>query len=425
MGRFLFVVPPLRGHINPTIAVGRALERRGHACGWLADDVLIGPMLPADVHRVNAGATTRTEWTTEVRNARLGLRGPAALQFLWERMLVPLAVGMAPGVEGAVERWRPDVLVVDQQALAGAVVAEGRGLRWATSATTSAELVDPFALLPKVGDWVRAQVDEIRHRLGFDIATGPRHDLRFSPHLVIAFTTEALAGPLSRVAAVAGLPAERIALVGPALDHDAAPSGGTDAAPSGGTDAAAWVRAQREEVGTAVLVSLGTLSAHEGGRFFASVLEAIRPMDVAAVVVADPAAIGELDAPLRARVLVHADVPQLRVLEHVDAVVCHGGHNTTCEALALGLPLVLAPIRDDQPVVAQQVVDAGAGIRVRFGRAGAGELRRALEAVLDDPSYRAGAARIRASFERAGGAEEAARRLEGLLASPHPGSPGA
>ena len=54
-------------------------------------------------------------------------------------------------------------------------------------------------------------------------------------------------------------------------------------------------------------------------------------------------------------------MPQLALLRHVDAVVCHGGHNTLCEALALGLQLVLAPVRDDHPLVADQVVAAGAG----------------------------------------------------------------
>jgi UDP:flavonoid glycosyltransferase YjiC (YdhE family) len=42
-------------------------------------------------------------------------------------------------------------------------------------------------------------------------------------------------------------------------------------------------------------------------------------------------------------------------------------------------------------------------------------LRADLCAVLDDPSYRAAAARVRDSFAAAGGAEAAARHLEGLL----------
>ncbi|HEX8935250.1 MAG TPA: nucleotide disphospho-sugar-binding domain-containing protein, partial [Pseudonocardiaceae bacterium] len=100
---------------------------------------------------------------------------------------------------------------------------------------------------------------------------------------------------------------------------------------------------------------------------------------------------------------------------HLDAVVSHAGHNTVCEALAYGVPLVLAPIRDDQPVIARQVTDAGAGVRVRFGRVGTTELQEAITTVLDDPSYRGAARRVQASFAAAGGAATAADHLEKLL----------
>jgi UDP:flavonoid glycosyltransferase YjiC (YdhE family) len=96
----------------------------------------------------------------------------------------------------------------------------------------------------------------------------------------------------------------------------------------------------------------------------------------------------------------------------MSAVVCHGDHATVCEALAHDLPLVLAPVRADQPVVARQVEDAGAGVTVRYGRVRADELRSALSAVLGDPAHREAAARVNASFAAAGGVTEAADRLE-------------
>jgi UDP:flavonoid glycosyltransferase YjiC (YdhE family) len=96
------------------------------------------------------------------------------------------------------------------------------------------------------------------------------------------------------------------------------------------------------------------------------------------------------------------------------AVVSHGGHNTVCESLAHGLPLVVTPIRDDQPIIAQQVVEAGAGVRLRFARLTAAQLRAGVRAVLDDPAYRQGAGRIRDSFAAAGGACAAADHLERL-----------
>ncbi|MEV6184251.1 nucleotide disphospho-sugar-binding domain-containing protein, partial [Streptomyces sp. NPDC052015] len=101
----------------------------------------------------------------------------------------------------------------------------------------------------------------------------------------------------------------------------------------------------------------------------------------------------------------------------LDAVVCHAGHNTVCEALWHGVPLVVAPIRDDQPIVAAQVVDAGAGVRLRFGRADAARIGAAVEAVLDPAQgHRKAAEAVGESFRAAGGSESAADRLETLTA---------
>jgi UDP:flavonoid glycosyltransferase YjiC (YdhE family) len=119
-------------------------------------------------------------------------------------------------------------------------------------------------------------------------------------------------------------------------------------------------------------------------------------------------------APAAPHVLLAEHVPQLALLPHMSAVVSHGGHNTVCETLAHGLPLVVAPIRDDQPIIADQVTGAGAAVRVRFGRVRTEELSGAIRAVLDDPRYAAAARRVRDSFAAAGGAVAAADRLEKL-----------
>jgi UDP:flavonoid glycosyltransferase YjiC (YdhE family) len=131
---------------------------------------------------------------------------------------------------------------------------------------------------------------------------------------------------------------------------------------------------------------------------------------------------------LPGNVIVLSYAPFLELLQRraLDTVVCHGGMNTVCETLAHRVPVVAAPIRHDQPVIANQLAATGAGLRVPFGRADAATLRRAIETVLGDPSYRAAAARISERFAADGGARAAADRLEALLvpsATPlHPGS---
>lgn len=385
MSRFLFVVPPLTGHTLPTVAVARELVRRGHEVAWAGHADIVAGLLPEGARIYDVGGA---ESVLAMRERSHGLRGAAAFRFLWEEFLVPLATAMVPPVEAAVEAFQPDVMVVDQQALAGALVARARGLRWATSATTSAELTDPFVLMPKLGDWARGCLRDLQDRFGVPDTGG---DLRFSDHLVLAFTTAALIGPTEGFG-------DHYAFVGPSLGERAARA----------DFPWEWIDPARR----LVLASLGTVSRDAGDRFFTAVLAALEPLaaEVQAVLVAPPDRFPDVPD----NVLVREFVPQVELLAHCSAVISHGGHNTVCEALAHGLPLVVAPIRDDQPVIAQQVVDAGAGVRVRYGRVGPSELREALHAVLHDRVYRVGARRIGASFDAAGGAVAAADRLEKL-----------
>jgi MGT family glycosyltransferase len=161
------------------------------------------------------------------------------------------------------------------------------------------------------------------------------------------------------------------------------------------------------------LVTLGTVNTERGAPFFQTVLEALGNQSLQVVLVAPPEALG----PVPDNVLVRARIPQLALLREVQAVVCHGGHNTVCESLANGVPLIVAPIKDDQTVIARQVVDAGAGIRLKFAKVRAAELRQAVELVLRNPAFREAAGRIRTSFASAGGAVRAAQLLEAMASA--------
>jgi MGT family glycosyltransferase len=378
--RYLFVVPPLTGHVNPTIAVAEELLRRGHRVAWAGPEVQVRRRLPgwAEVFATDDAPAGADRWLTA--------RGAAGLKYLWEDYLVPLARAMVSGVGDAVDAYAPDVLVVDQHAVAGAVVARAAGVRWATSASNTVEFVDPYRTVPKVGAWISRLLADFAAEHG---QTGG--DLRCSEQLVLIFSTPELAGPACGAS-------DRWAFVGPAL-------GGRPAQVDFPWPELAPDRAR-------VLVSVGTLNAGLAAGFYRTVAEAFRSLDdrLQAILIAPPAMLP--DPP--ANVLVRASVPQLALLPHVNAVVCHGGHNTICEALAYGLPVVVAPIRHDGPINADQVVNARAGIRTRFARLTPGELSSAVIRVLDDPDFCAAARRIRDSFRAAGGARAAADRLAEL-----------
>ncbi|HEX3811992.1 MAG TPA: nucleotide disphospho-sugar-binding domain-containing protein [Mycobacteriales bacterium] len=381
MSRFLFVVPPFLGHVNPVLAVADELARHGHEVAWAGDcGVLDRVVLPwTSVYHCETPATSARP---------PALRGFAALKFLWEQSLIPLATAMLPGVLEAVAEFRPDIVVADQQALAGALAAERLRLPWATSATTSAELTDPLGDLPKVREWLTGLLKELSTANHCPSAV----DLRFSPHLVLAFTTTALLGEPAR------LP-DSVCFVGPArVEHDVAPL--------------PWQALDPHR--PLVFVSLGTANADAGERFLVETVEALRRRPDLQAVVVDPTG-AVLGAPKQ--VIVRGRVAQLAVLARANVVVCHAGHNTVCEALGHGVPLVVAPIRDDQPIIADQVTSVGAAVRLRFDHARAEHIGSAIDTVLTEPSYRANAQRVQRSFQMAGGAVSAAWELTRLAKS--------
>ena len=112
-------------------------------------------------------------------------------------------------------------------------------------------------------------------------------------------------------------------------------------------------------------------------------------------------------------------VPLLALMPRLDAVVCHGGLNTVYEALAHGVPLVVAPIRWDQPFNARRVASAGSRDQ---GQLSAGPARtscgRPSRRCSTIRAYRGAAARVRDSFAEAGGRHRAADLLERLALSP-------
>ncbi|MFY1674516.1 glycosyltransferase [Plantactinospora sp. WMMB334] len=402
MSRFLFVMPPLAGHLNPAVPVARVLTGLGHEVAWTGPESHLRP-------RVGEAATVFPTGLRPYRGQRD--RGLRALRSLWQGFVVPYARAILPAVDRAVRSWHPDVLVVDQHTLAGALVAHRHRLPWATLAATLMELTQPYRALPRVDAWIQGHLAGLwRHA---DLPGEPEHDLRFSPYLVVAFTTAALVGP-------APLPGT-VALVGPAFaERPPVPD-------------FPWHRLAPDR--RRVLVTTGTLAADLSRNFYPRVARAFEPLagTVQAVLNTDPATVpgiapdrstdaGPAAAPAdlgRAGPLFAPRVPMLELMPRLDALVCHGGLGTVMEALAHGVPLVVAPIRYDQPVIAQQVVAAGAGIRVPFGRVTARRLGAAVTALLEEPGYRAAAGRIRDSFRRAGGAPAAARHLVALARSPN------
>jgi MGT family glycosyltransferase len=108
-------------------------------------------------------------------------------------------------------------------------------------------------------------------------------------------------------------------------------------------------------------------------------------------------------------------LPQTSVLPHVDAVITHGGNNTTTECMWFGKPMLVLPVFWDQHDNAQRVHETGFGIRLRTYDFVDGELAAAVDRVLVDEQLRARCSAAGERLRARPGTELAADLIEALL----------
>jgi UDP:flavonoid glycosyltransferase YjiC (YdhE family) len=125
----------------------------------------------------------------------------------------------------------------------------------------------------------------------------------------------------------------------------------------------------------------------------------------------DPDAFGDLPPNVRP----FKSVPQVEVLRQADLFICHGGANSLKESLMLGVPLLIFPMRNDQPGNAARVVFHGLGLRGDYRRDGAAAIARRVRVLLSDPAWRARAREMQRIFERYESEEVASGVLESFL----------
>ncbi|MFT3930909.1 MAG: glycosyltransferase [Spongiibacteraceae bacterium] len=379
-------MPPLAGHINPALAVAAQLQSRGHAIAWALHGALMlnGSMASERLPSSSTLLSLPIDSLSLVDSPR-DVRGLESVRFFYEDFFLPLAHGSLFPLEKIVREFNPDLIVCDQQMLAGAFVARKLDIPWLTSVTTTASLIK---MSPQHDEWVAEKFRELEAIYPLPQSV-ERPDL--SPYGVLVFSSKQLLGEDAECF--------------DAPYHFVGPAYGTRAT----HDDFPWKKLKADK--QKLLISLGTVSRDRSTRFYEVMMTALADMDIQVIMVA-PETLA-LNAPDNFIVLPR--VPQLQLLPYMNAVVCHAGHNTVCETLAHGLPLIVAPIRDDQPVIARQVIDAGAGLFMRFGKVTAATARSTVEQLLANKNLKQNAERLARSFEGLGGAERAAAIIESQL----------
>ena len=171
------------------------------------------------------------------------------------------------------------------------------------------------------------------------------------------------------------------------------------APPSAGFDPPGWW----DELGAGrpvVHVTQGTLDNADLGRLLLPAIEALAGDDLLVVATTGGPDPGPWRAALPANVRLERFIPHDLLLPHVDVMVTNGGFGGVQQALAHGVPLVVAGDSEDKPEVAARVRWSGAGIDLRTGRPSAGQLGDAVRRVMARPTFAARARSLQAEISR-------------------------
>jgi UDP:flavonoid glycosyltransferase YjiC (YdhE family) len=141
--------------------------------------------------------------------------------------------------------------------------------------------------------------------------------------------------------------------------------------------------------------TLGTVFNRESGDLFSRVLSGLSDLPINLIVTVGQHINPAEFAPQPAHVHIEQYIPQSVILPHCDVVISHGGSGSVMGALAHGLPAVLIPMGADQPLNAARCEALGVGRTLDVVTATAEDIRAAVVSVLETPSYRLAAERIR------------------------------
>ncbi|WP_448389798.1 glycosyltransferase [Microbacterium aurum] len=154
----------------------------------------------------------------------------------------------------------------------------------------------------------------------------------------------------------------------------------------------------------------GTIANADLSQLIGPTLEALAGDDVL-VVASLGGRVGGALGPVPANARTAAYLPYDRLLPLTDVVVTNGGYGGVQQALAQGMPLVVAGKTEDKVEVAARVGWSGAGIDLRTNTPSAAGVRGAVRQVLSDGRYRRQARELAGAYAQASALEG----LDGVL----------
>jgi UDP:flavonoid glycosyltransferase YjiC (YdhE family) len=410
--RFLFCATPAQGHTAPLLAVARRLVEDGHEVLCFTTEHYRDKVTATGARFAPFGADYDAHdlMVANPEREASSARGVRGVKDDLRRIFIGPLVGQYAGLTGLLATFAADVIVIDPMFFGALPLALGpREARPALAVigvmplTVGSRDTAPFgaALQPGTGalrrlrnvtmNWatehvVMADIQRLARRCLAQCGSPPfpGYLIDLQPRVVDAFlqgTVEGFEYPRS------DRPGS-IRFVGPILG----PPPTAFAPPDWWDDLSAGR--------PVVHVTQGTLDNADLGRLLVPTMTGLADDDVLVVATTGGPDPTPLRAALPANARLERFIPHDLLLPRVDVMVTNGGYGGVQQALAHGVPLVVAGDSEDKPEVAARVRWSGAGLDLRRGDPSPAQLATAVRTILARPSYRQRAAALQAEIGR-------------------------
>jgi UDP:flavonoid glycosyltransferase YjiC (YdhE family) len=369
MSKFLFVTWEGGGNVPPALGIATELEHRGHSVSFLGQG--------AQAQLIETAGFEFEGFKTVPPTHRGMVNADALRVFAFEVLFSPTM--------GAEVRERVAALHAD------AVV--GDALLWGA---LNEDLGAPVGVLihllyratfPGIAGMV-ARINAVGQADGQPLVPDPQQIWRRWP-LRLVTSIEQFDSP--------GEPEPGLRYVGPVLDRP--------------VSAALPFELDQRPL---VLVGFSTAAAQASVERLQRTLDALADLPIQVLATAGSTDATLLRAPANATVV--SSLPHMSVLPHAALTVTHGGHGTIMASLAHGVPVVVMPGQAaDQAINGARAEALGVG-RTLPADAAVDAIRAAAVEVLNTPSFRDKADRMRQLIARTDARKDAADALESLLA---------
>jgi UDP:flavonoid glycosyltransferase YjiC (YdhE family) len=304
-----------------------------------------------------------------------------------------------------------DLIVAHPLAWAAHLVAEKRGIPWASLALSPMSYFSahdfpvlaplPFlahlrglgprfhrpltrVLMQSIRPWVGGY-HQLRHDLGLPPGPDPFHEGQHSPTLSLAMFSQSFGAPQPDwppSAAVTGF-----AYFDQGMQPGFPPE--LEAFLDGGPPP--------------IVFTLGTAAVFNAGNFYRESITAAQRLGRRAVLLIGRDPSNQIAEPLPEGIIAAQYAPYSQIFPRAAAIVHQGGVGTTAQALRSGRPMIVMPHAFDQPDNADRVTRMGVGLTIPKAKYNADRATRALGRLLNEPSFASRAAAVGAKIREEDG----------------------